>query len=101
MSVVVYDPLHDPIVIGEPSDGARQFWGKATYLLMDDSGEVEKEDFFIFNVFSATDAEAQEKITEYFKDLNSKAEAQCLDLELDLLDIVLMERNINKVKESK
>lgn len=100
MSVVVYDPLHDPIVIGESKERLRQFWAKAIYVLLD-NGEVEKEDFFIFNVFSASDTEAREKIAEYFKDLNSKAEAQCLDLELDVLDVVVTERTSNKIEVDK
>lgn len=82
--------LHEPIDIGEEASGLRKFWGKAKFLLLNGDGEVEKDDYFLFNVFAASESTAKQKITDYFKELNSEAEKQGMDIELELGDVVVM-----------
>lgn len=79
---VIYDPLHDPIVIGESIEGMSKFWVKVDYLAVDDSGYIEKDDFLIFHVFAASEADMKQKISEYFESLNYDAEKEGLEFEI-------------------
>jgi hypothetical protein len=87
VTYTIHSPLHEPIEIGEDAQGLNRFWGRAKYLLLNDLGEVEKDDFFIFNIFATSESEAKCKIETYFQQINSRAEQQCMDIELELVDV--------------
>ena len=81
-SHIIEDALHDPIIIGESTNGMFKFWGKVDFLAVDDSGEIQKEDFLIFHVFAASEADVEQKINEYFESLNRDAEEKGLEFEI-------------------
>lgn len=90
--------FHETIDLGNDSSGLCKFWGKAKFLLLNGYGEVEKDDYYLFNVFAVSEAEAKQKITDYFKELNSEAERQGMDIELELGDVFV--KNISNPSPS-
>lgn len=90
--------LHETIDLGNEAPGLCKFWGKAKFLLVNGYGEVEKDDYYLFNVFAVSEGEAKQKITDYFKELNSEAGRQGMDLELELGDVFV--KNVSNLSPS-
>ena len=89
---------HETIDLGNESPGLCKFWAKAKFLLLNGYGEIEKDDYYLFNVFAVSEAETKQKITDYFKELNSEARRQGMDIELGLGEIFV--KNISNPSPS-
>ena len=87
-----YTPIDD---IGEEAPGFCKFCVKARYLLINEVGEVETDDYLLFNVFASSESDAKQKIADYFKKLNDEAEKQDFEVELIEVNVWIRDGSVN------
>lgn len=86
---VIYDPIHDPIDIGEEGAECFKYRARANFVAFNGRGEYECKDYLVFNIFALSEVDARQKVGDFFKTLNSDAERQGMDIEIGFIEAVL------------
>ena len=86
---VIYDPIHDPIDIGEEGAECCKYNTRANFRVFNGRGEYERRDYLLLNVFASSEIDARQRVAEFFQTLNCNVERQGSDMEIELVDVMV------------
>ncbi len=86
---IIYDPIYDPIYIGDERAECCKYKARANFIVFNDRGEYERRDYLVLDVVSSFEIDARQRVVEFSQTLDCDMERQGADMEMELVDVVV------------